>query len=369
MSSAIETIVERPAGLNQSAVELRALRLWLFSVAALILAMVIVGGATRLTESGLSITEWRPLLGAIPPLTEAHWLEEFEKYRQIPQYQLINKGMSLEAFKTIYWWEWTHRFLGRFIGLAFFVPLLVFWARGTIPRPLLPKLLTIFALGAAQGALGWYMVQSGLSERTDVSQYRLAAHLGLAVVIFGAIFWVALGLGRAGEARALQSEQGPPTRLVTVFTGFLALLIFLQIVLGGFVAGTNAGMSHTTWPLMDGAFIPDGLGAMQPWYLNAFENVLTVQFNHRMAAYAIAVAAVLNIWLVWKRGPRVLRGISAVLCLAVLAQIALGILALLSHLQIGLALAHQVGAIVLFGLTLYQLHLSTTAATITGTEP
>lgn len=323
------------------------LRLWLTIVAGLILAMVLVGGATRLTDSGLSITEWKPLLGAIPPLSEADWREAFAKYQQIPEYQLINKGMSLAAFKAIYWWEWAHRFLGRFIGVAFFVPFLIFWLRGAIPKGLMPKLAAIFLLGGAQGALGWYMVKSGLAERTDVSQYRLAAHLGLAVLIYGAVLWVAFGLGR----RAFAGER--VSGVLKALAGALAALVFLQIIVGGFVAGTDAGLSHNSWPLMDGAIIPGGLGAMQPWYLNLFENVLTIQFNHRMLGYAIALLAAANLFVAW-RGPA--HAVALVVFAAVLAQIALGVFALLSQVQLGLALAHQAGAVLLFGLALYQLY-------------
>lgn len=332
-----------------------ALRLWLFTVAGLVFIMVIVGGATRLTDSGLSITEWRPLLGAIPPLSDADWREAFAKYQQIPEYQIVNNGMSLEAFKAIYWWEWAHRFLGRFIGVAFFVPFAIFWLRGVIPKPLLPKLILIFLLGGAQGALGWYMVQSGLAERTDVSQYRLAAHLGLAVLIFGATLWLAFGLRDRAAHRAPHTR---PFGLAATASTLFAGVVFLQIFLGGFVAGTDAGLSHNSWPLMDGAFIPDGLAAMQPWYLNPFENVLAIQFNHRMLGYAIALLALLNLVLAWRRPDAEARGITLLVFAAVIAQIALGVFALLSHLQIGLALAHQAGALVLFGLALYQLQRS-----------
>ena len=341
-------IVERMQ--RQSAADSAAhagLRLWLYTVAGLIVAMVIVGGATRLTDSGLSITEWKPLLGAIPPLSEADWQEAFAKYQQIPEYQLVNKGMSLAAFKAIYWWEWAHRFLGRFIGVAFFVPFLIFWLRGAIPKGLMPKLAAIFVLGGAQGALGWYMVKSGLAERTDVSQYRLAAHLGLAVLIYGATLWVAFGLGRGALAGGRAS--GGLKALAGTFAG----LVFLQIILGGFVAGTDAGLSHNTWPLMDGAIIPDGLGAMQPWYLNLFENVLTIQFNHRMLGYLIALVALVNLFVARHTASG---AVALWVFAAVLAQIALGVFALLSHLQLGLALAHQAGAVLLFGLALYQLH-------------
>jgi heme a synthase len=346
--SSIASSIDRPgAGTRATGASHALLRLWLYAIAGLILAMVLVGGATRLTDSGLSITEWKPLLGAIPPLSEADWQEAFAKYQQIPEYQLVNKGMSLAAFKAIYWWEWAHRFLGRFIGVAFFVPFLIFWVSGAIPKGLMPKLAAIFLLGGAQGALGWYMVKSGLAERTDVSQYRLAAHLGLAVLIYGATLWVAFGLRR--HAVAPERVSGWLKGLAGIFAG----LVFLQIILGGFVAGTDAGLSHNSWPLMDGAIIPDGLGAMQPWYLNLFENVLTIQFNHRMLAYLIALVALANLFVAWRGASRT---VPLWALAAVLAQIALGVFALLSQLQLGLALAHQAGAVLLFGLALYQLH-------------
>ena len=207
MSSMVDSSIPMRSGAHPSRASLTGIRLWLFSVAALVFAMVLVGGATRLTGSGLSITEWQPILGAIPPMSAADWQDAFEKYKQIPEYQFINKGMSLEAFKAIYWWEWSHRLLGRFIGVAFFVPFLIFWIRGAIPPRLFPRLIAIFLLGGAQGALGWYMVQSGLADRTDVSQYRLAAHLGMAVLIYGAILWVAYGVGERTEL-AFASASG-----------------------------------------------------------------------------------------------------------------------------------------------------------------
>ncbi len=356
MSSMVDSSIPMRSGAHPSRASLTGIRLWLFSVAALVFAMVLVGGATRLTGSGLSITEWQPILGAIPPMSAADWQDAFEKYKQIPEYQFINKGMSLEAFKAIYWWEWSHRLLGRFIGVAFFVPFLIFWLRGAIPPRLFPRLIGIFLLGGAQGALGWYMVQSGLADRTDVSQYRLAAHLGMAVLIYGAVLWVAYG---AGERTELAS---PLPAVLKVTAGALACLVFLQIVLGGFVAGTDAGLSHNTWPLMDGAIIPDGLGVMQPWYLNPFENVLTVQFDHRMAAYAIALVAAAHLLLSWRYGHGAAKALAAAAFAAVLAQITLGIFALLTQLQFGLALAHQAGAILLFALVLYQLHILTRRA-------
>ena len=329
-----------------------AVRIWLFAIAGLIFAMVIVGGATRLTDSGLSITEWQPILGAIPPLSEADWQDAFKKYQQIPEYKILNDGMSLSEFKAIYWWEWAHRFLGRFLGAAFFVPFLLFWLRGAIPAGLMPRLVVLFLLGGAQGALGWYMVMSGLVDRIDVSQYRLTAHLGLAVLIFGAILWVAYGLGKTIRER--RAGGG-----LVIMTGILAGLIYLQTLLGGFVAGTDAGLSHNTWPLMDGQIIPNGLLVMKPWYLNAFENVLTVQFNHRMLAYLIAPLAVFNLWLAYREADSQAKRLALIATVILIGQIALGIFALLTQLQIGLALAHQAGALILFAFALYQLHALT----------
>jgi cytochrome c oxidase assembly protein subunit 15 len=305
--------------------------------------MIIVGGATRLTDSGLSITEWKPLLGIIPPLGDGAWQEAFAKYRQIPEYELVNKGMSLDDFKTIYWWEWAHRFLGRMIGFAFLLPFLFFWLRGKISRQLWPKLIVMFVLGGLQGALGWYMVMSGLVERIDVSQYRLAAHLCAAVLIFGYIFWVALRL----RPRAMQSAAGT----TSIRASALALVagLFLQIALGAFVAGLDAGQGYNTWPLMDGALIPQGLGVMTPWYLNLFENALTVQFDHRMLAYVIIIWALVHtVYLTARFG-------SGVLLLGVLVQIVLGIATLLAKVPIDLGLAHQAMAVLVFSLALWHL--------------
>jgi cytochrome c oxidase assembly protein subunit 15 len=323
-------------------------RLWLYGVAALVVAMVIVGGATRLTESGLSITEWKPVLGALPPLGEAQWLAEFEKYREIPQYQLVNRGMSLDEFKVIYWWEWGHRLLGRLIGVAFVVPLVAFWLAGKIDRILAPRLAAVLALGAAQGVLGWYMVMSGLVDRVSVSQYRLAAHLTLAVAIFAAILWVAFG---AGRARA---------KVTNTFTGWAALallgLVMAQIAAGGFVAGLRAGMGYNTWPLIDGAIVPAGLGVMEPWWRNLFENALTVQFAHRMLAYAIVLAALANAAVLWRRGPSDLQPSAMGLAAAVLAQSAIGIATLIAQVPMELALAHQAGGLIVVAAAIWHLH-------------
>jgi len=326
------------------------IRAWLVFVAAMVFAMVIVGGATRLTDSGLSITEWKPLLGAIPPLNEADWLAALDKYRQIPEYQLINKGMSLDEFKFIYWWEWGHRFLGRAIGVAFFVPFVFFWSTGRLHKSQVPRLLLLFVLGGLQGALGWYMVMSGLVERTDVSQYRLSAHLTLATVIFAAIVWTTLGIGRGKRQPALTATLGWSALALTV-------LIIAQTALGGFVAGLDAGLSHNTWPLMDGRFVPNGLMAMEPAWRNFFENVLTVQFQHRIIAYVIAFLALVHAARAMSEtSPPAVRMSGLAILFAVLAQIGFGIWTLLAHVPITLGLIHQGGALVVLTACIWHLH-------------
>ena len=315
-------------------------RLWLYAMAFLVFCMVIVGGATRLTDSGLSITEWRPLLGAIPPLNEADWLAAFEKYKLIPEYQIQNRGMPLSEFKFIYWWEWAHRFLGRFIGLAFALPLIFFTFTRRIDRALWPRLFALFILGGAQGALGWYMVASGLVDRVDVSQYRLAAHLTLAALIFAAIIWVAMGIGRKRKHASSSSDW---------FAVFLVAFVLLQIAAGGFVAGLDAGQGYVTWPKMDGQWIPSGLWEMAPGWKNAFENAMTVQFNHRILAYMLLLATALHAWQS--------RTLSAtLLAFAMLAQACLGILTLLLHVPLAAALIHQAGAMIVLALALWNTH-------------
>jgi cytochrome c oxidase assembly protein subunit 15 len=330
----------------------RALRIWLAALAALIIAMILVGGATRLTDSGLSITEWKPIVGAIPPLSESDWDEAFAAYRTIPEYTELKRGMSLEEFKTIYWWEWAHRFLGRLIGFAFFIPFAAFWLAGAIPRALLPKLLGLFVLGGLQGALGWYMVKSGLTLRTDVSQYRLAAHFGLALVILGYTLWLLFGLGREGRVAAQDRSEG-------LVAGFVLVPIFIQMLAGALVAGTDAGRGYNTWPLIDGAFVPPGLGEASPWYLNLFENPLTVQFQHRMLGYAVVLAALGQLaWLALKGAAQPLLGSALTLALFALLQAALGVWTLLLSVPIALGVAHQAGAIALFATALYHFWLA-----------
>lgn len=322
------------------AADRKAIRLWLYAICVLIFAMIVVGGATRLTDSGLSITEWKPIHGVIPPLSVAEWEEELEKYRQIPEYQLVNKGMSLEEFKFIFWWEWGHRLLGRVIGLAFFVPMVWFWWRGRIERWLLPWLVGGFVLGGMQGVVGWWMVVSGLAERVDVSQYRLATHLTLACLIFIYLFGLARYLAVASVSRAPAATQR--SRPFLGLAKLMLVLLVAQIFLGGLVAGLKAGLTFNTWPLMDGAFIPSGLWTMTPVWANHFENVLTVQFQHRMTAYLIVALGFWAMWAVYRsEAARHLRGAAHGVAVALLAQMVIGIATLLGHVPFWLALAHQ----------------------------
>jgi len=327
----------------------RAVRWWLIAVAALIAAMVLVGGATRLTEAGLSIVEWKPLTGALPPLSQAEWMQAFEAYKQIPQYRELNAGMSLADFKTIFWWEWSHRLLGRFIGAAYLLPFLWFLWRGGLGSDLKRRLWLIFGLGALQGAVGWWMVASGLSERVEVSQYRLATHLLLALLIFAGIVWT---LRRLTEQPFLSA----PSRL-KVSSWILLGLTFLQLYLGALVAGLRAGRVYNTWPDIDGALIPSSarLFFEQPWWRNLFDNTLTVQFEHRMVAYTLLAAAILHALdaLTSKAHGPVVRG-AVWLGIAVLLQATLGILTLLHQVPIDLALTHQGVAIIVLTLAVCQ---------------
>jgi heme a synthase len=323
----------------------RAIAWWLIGVAALVFIMVVVGGLTRLTESGLSITEWKPVTGALPPMSEQHWQDEFALYKQIPQYEIMNKGMTLAEFKTIYWWEWSHRFLGRLIGVAFLVPFLWFALTGRIERAMVPRLIFLFVLGGMQGVLGWWMVMSGLVERTEVSQYRLAAHLGLATLIYGALIWTALDMFHGRSTRFLSGLAKAALALI--------VLVFAQTILGAFVAGIRAGLIYNTWPLMAGAFIPDGLLKMAPLWHNFFENHLTVQFQHRMAAYLLLALAAWHAWSARKSDGA--RGAN-LLVAAVVAQAALGIWTVLWVVPIPLGAAHQAGAMVVFGIAVWHAH-------------
>ena len=317
-------------------------RAWLYIICLLILAIVVVGGATRLTDSGLSITEWKPIHGVIPPLSVADWQEEFEKYRQIPEYQQINNGMSLDEFKFIYWWEWAHRFLGRFIGFAFALPLAFFWLRGMVEDRLKPRLLALLALGGLQGFVGWWMVTSGLVERTDVSQYRLAVHLTLACIIFAYAMWVARGLA--------PHSADPPSQQLRRLGGFTVAFVLLQIFLGGLVAGLDAGLAFNDWPAMDGAIIPGGLLVQQPAWVNFFENPKTVQFVHRVSGYLL-LAFVLAQWVITmlSKAQRQHKARVLLLFALVIIQAAIGIATLVLQVPLGWALLHQGFAVIVLG--------------------
>lgn len=329
----------------------RAIALWLLACCALIFAMVVLGGVTRLTRSGLSIVEWDPVMGAIPPLTEVQWHEAFDKYKQTPEYQKVNFGMSLDEFKSIFYVEWAHRLLGRAIGLVFIVPLLYFALKRRIPPGLTPKLLGIFILGGLQGALGWYMVKSGLVSDPHVSPYRLTAHLGLAFVIYGYILWIALGLlfpepGHRQDVRALRR-----------FGIVVTVLIFIMVLSGGFVAGLKAGFLFNTFPTMNGAWIPPGVLALEPVWRNFFENHATVQLDHRLIAYLLAVVVPLFWWAARQKDLSERARLGVNLLLAVLAvQITLGITTLLFVVPVPLAAAHQGGALALFTVALFVVH-------------
>ena len=330
----------------------RAIALWLLAVCALVFAMVVLGGVTRLTRSGLSIVEWQPLMGAIPPLTEADWLELFEKYKRTPEYLKVNVGMDLAGFKGIFWLEYLHRLLGRAIGVVFLVPFLYFLIRRRIERPLVPKLAALFVLGGLQGLLGWLMVASGLVDEPRVSPYRLTAHLGLAVIIYAYMLWVALGLLYPGGASSAAVPGGLRRKSVA-----LAAFAFFVILTGGFVAGTRAGFAFNDWPLMFGHLVPPGMYALEPWWVNLFENVATVQFNHRLVAYLLA-AGVVALWWTARRAAlpaRARTGLN-VLVIALTVQVTLGIATLIYIVPVPLAAAHQAGALALFTAALYVAH-------------
>ncbi|NVN86480.1 MAG: COX15/CtaA family protein [Rhodopseudomonas sp.] len=325
----------------------RAVRGWLVTVAALIVLMVLVGGATRLTESGLSIVEWKPVTGALPPLTQQHWTDAFEAYKTIPQYRELNAGMSLAEFKTIFWWEWSHRMLGRVIGIVFLLPFLWFMWRGALGRELKRALWIIFGLGALQGGVGWWMVASGLSQRVEVSQVRLATHLVLALLIFAAIVWTLRRL----------ADKPPIVAAARLRFTAIALLVltFVQLYFGGLVAGLRAGKMFNTWPEIDGALIPAAsrLWFEQPWWKNLFDNHLTVQFDHRMLAYTLWTLALLHV-VDALRSRAAARG-ALWLFAAMSLQAMLGILTLLYQVPIGLALAHQAVGVLVLALAVVQV--------------
>jgi heme a synthase len=337
--------------------EHRTVALWLLACCTLLFAMIIVGGVTRLTHSGLSITEWQPIVGTLPPLSAADWNDAFTKYQATPEYAQVNRGMTLEAFKNIFWWEYVHRLLGRAIGVVFFVSLVWFVARDKIPPGYAPRLFAIFVLGGLQGVLGWYMVQSGLVDDPRVSQLRLTAHLGLAFLIFGVMFWTALSLLRSPPDRAVRRAGS-----LSWFATGLVAVVFVMALSGGLVAGIRAGFAYNTFPLMNAQLVPPEIMSIDPWYQNFYNNMATVQFDHRAMALLLAVAILWYWWRIHRSdaaGPRARR--AATLLLAMLTiQIALGVLTLLLVVPIPFAAAHQAGAILVFAAALNAAHAAHT---------
>lgn len=359
--------IKRGDGMNKDAVkeigaqrDAPAIRVWLWTVAALIFLMVLVGGATRLTESGLSITEWKPIAGALPPLSEADWAAEFEKYKLIPQYRELNAGMTLAQFKTIYFWEWGHRLLGRLIGLVFALPLLVFWLRGALTPRLRNALVAVLALGALQGAVGWWMVKSGLVGRIEVAQERLAIHLLLASVTMAAVAWIAVGLRPPTDP---QAERAAAAARRSAHA--LMALTLVQIGLGALVAGLRAGYTYNTWPLMDGRFVPpwEHLAKLSPGWLNVFDNPTAVQFQHRMVGYllaALALAHFVRVFRLARRKPPCKRALA--IFGMVVVQIGLGVATLLTVVQFHVALTHQAVAMAILLMATVQTRRLTAAA-------
>ena len=324
---------------------------WLLLVAAMVMAMVMLGGATRLTHSGLSMVQWKPLMGTLPPLGEAAWQETFERYKQFPEYQKINQGMTLSEFKGIFYYEYSHRVFGRAIGLVFAVPFLWFLLTGRIERRRRKDLFGLFLLGGLQGLIGWWMVKSGLVDRPDVSHYRLTVHLGVAFLIFGALIWVALDL--LSKSEAVAAARGPLQSL-RAWSWAAVTVVFLQVLSGGLVAGLDAGFVYNSFPMMNEYWLPPELAELSPWWLNMFENVVTVQFDHRIGAY---LCTVLLLWLWVKARPLALGPAARLalnLMLAVLAvQLALGVSTLVLVIPVSLAVLHQGGALLLFAATVH----------------
>jgi len=325
----------------------RSVAIWLLACAALVYGILVVGGITRLTHSGLSIVEWKPLTGALPPLSDGAWARLFDQYRATPEFRLVNFDLTLEGFKRIFWWEYVHRLLGRLVGLVFLLPLLWFVASRSIPRGLAWRLAGIFALGGLQGALGWYMVASGLVDDPRVSPFRLTAHLALALLIIGMMLWTAWDLWSAPVGR----------RRVPGFAGATVAVVFVMAMTGGLVAGTRAGFAYNTFPLMGGAIVPPDLVRISPWYLNFVYNLATVQFVHRAIAWTLMVLVPAFWWWIRRSVPAHQARLQSDLMLAALGlQVALGIATLLTVVALPLAAAHQAGAVLLYATTLWTAH-------------
>jgi len=332
----------------------RAIAGWLLVCCALVFAIVVVGGVTRLTHSGLSITEWQPIVGTLPPISQADWDAAFARYQATPEYAQVNKGMALDEFKGIFWWEYAHRLLGRVIGVIFLVPFLWFLVRRQIPPGYGARLAAIFVLGGLQGALGWYMVKSGLVDDPRVSQFRLTAHLGLAFLIFGAMFWTALSLLTGGREAPRRDRE----RSIRRFAFAIAGLVLVMVLTGGLVAGIRAGFAYNTFPSMNGQIVPPEIMLLEPWWKNFFYNMATVQFDHRLLAWALAFLVPLLWWKIRRDHGAPARARNGVnLLVAMLAvQIALGIMTLIHVVPLPLAAAHQAGAVLVFALALNVAH-------------
>ena len=350
----IEKLHTHPTYEPEPSVEQRKpIAIWLLACCVTIFGMIVLGGVTRLTGSGLSMVQWAPIMGILPPIGQAEWEEVFLLYQQFPEYQVKNFSMTLDDFKSIFWFEYAHRLLGRTIGIIFLLPFLYFLIKGQIHKSLTPKLVIMFVLGGLQGLMGWYMVKSGLVNDPHVSQYRLTAHLGLAIVIYGYMFWVAMGL-LIPTNEVLNNDD---ERKLSRFSTITSVFIFITALSGGFVAGTRAGFAFNTFPLMDGKLIPDGLFELSPLWRNFFENIVTVQFDHRLMATVI----VIMISMLWfKARPLVTDPPARVglmlLFVAMILQVTLGISTLLLVVPVSLAAAHQAGAVILLTASLFVTH-------------
>ena len=336
----------------------RVVGLWLIVIAAMIGVMVVLGGATRVSGSGLSIMEWAPLSGALPPLSGAEWRRLFALYQQIPQYHLLHEGMDLAGFQHIFWLEWVHRLWGRLLGVAFFLPLVVFWWRGWLPRRLIWRLVGIFVLGGMQGAVGWFMVASGFfPDSTAVAPARLVIHLGLALVLYAAVLWTAF-------SELIPAPPGQPAALVRAGARLTLALVALTILAGGFVAGLHAGLEYNTFPLMEGRWVPAGYATLTPFWYNLIANIAAVQFDHRLLATTALLAALLTLvaggWQRARLSPLLRRALAA-LAAIILLQFALGVTTLLLVVPAPLAVLHQAGAVALLTAAIFAVYVSSAA--------
>ncbi len=331
----------------------RPIAVWLLLCAGMVFAMAVIGAITRLTESGLSMVEWKPLIGILPPLSEAEWNRVFDLYRETPEFRIYNAWMDLEGFKRIFFWEWFHRLWGQLIGFVFLLPFVWFVVRGQVPRALAPRLVGLFLLGGLQGVIGWFMVMSGLVDQPHVSHYRLALHLGVAILIYGALVRVALGILDPNPLAGWRPEAGVLRRHARWALGFVAV----TIVWGAFVAGIRAGFAYNTFPLMAGHVVPPEVWNLTPWWINAFENTAAVQFLHRVLALVTGAVVLVLAWRVWAAGlPGGAGRVAAMLGGMVVVQIALGVATLLTKVAIPVAAAHQGGALLVVGLLVWLLH-------------